>query len=113
MARTGRIPPKCLGGPKGAISATLWGCLGGVLLGGAGLLPVALQHGFGGQTYVVFTDHFVYPHQLLQAGWGNGPSIAGPYDTLTFQLGLIACGLATLGIVLGNKPLTDDRHVGA
>ncbi len=74
------------------------GWLGGLALGALGLLPVILRHGLGGGAWPVFADHFVYPHQLLQAGWGTGPSIAGPSDTLTFQLGLVACGLGILGI---------------
>jgi hypothetical protein len=85
---------------RGVKSAIL-GWLGGVTLGIVGLLPVVARHGIGGKSYVDFADHFVYPHQLLQAGWGSGPSIAGPYDTLTFQLGLVACGLAVIGAVLG------------
>jgi hypothetical protein len=75
---------------------------------------VALRHGQAGKTYAVFADHFVFPHQLLQAGWGAGPSVAGPADTLTFQLGLIACGLAVLGLALpgsnwlGRRPASEE-----
>ena len=58
------------------------------------------QHGLGNATYVTFAEHFVYPFQLLLAGWGVGPSIPGPDDTLTFSLGIVAFGLAVLGIVL-------------
>lgn len=32
--------------------------------------------------------HYVYPQQLWQSLWGYGGSISGPYDGLTFQLGL-------------------------
>jgi hypothetical protein len=78
----------------------LIGWAGGLALGILGLLPVTAQHGFGGATYVGFGDHFVYPFQLLLAGWGTGPSIPGPDDTLTFSLGIVAFGLAVLGIVL-------------
>ena len=85
---------------RGAKTAIL-GWLGGVAFGIVGLLPVIARHGLSGKTYVDFADHFVYLHQLLQAGSGAGPSIAGPYDTLTFQLGLVACGLAAIGAVLG------------
>jgi hypothetical protein len=63
-------------------------------------VPVILRHGLSGKTYVSFIDHFVYPYQLLLSGWGVGPSIAGPYDTLTFQVGLAACALAALGCLL-------------
>jgi hypothetical protein len=78
----------------------LIGWAGGLALGGLGLLPVVAQHGFGDATYVSFAGHFVYPFQLLLAGWGTGPSIPGPNDTLTFSLGIVAFGLAVLGIVL-------------
>ena len=86
-----------------AMSSTAFlGWLGGILLAAAGLLPLILRRGLGdGAAWVVFADHFVYPHQLLSSGWGWGPSIAGPSDTLTFSLGLAACGLAILGWVLG------------
>ena len=70
------------------------------------------QHGFGGATYVRFTDHFVYPFQLLLAGWGAGPSIPGPDDTLTFSLGIAAFGLAVLGIVLSQKSIQIGTHTG-
>jgi hypothetical protein len=78
----------------------LIGWAAGLALGGLGLLPVALKHGFGNATYVTFADHFVYLFQLLLAGWGVDPSIPGPDDTLTFSLGIVAFGLAVLGIVL-------------
>ena len=78
----------------------LIGWAGGLALGILGLLPVVKQHGFGSATYVSLADHFVYAFQLLLAGWGTGPSIPGPGDTLTFSLGIVAFGLAVLGIVL-------------
>jgi hypothetical protein len=83
--------------------AALFGWLGGLTLGALGLLPLLLRRGLGSGDWPTFADHLVYPHQLLLAGWGNGPSIPGPDDTLTFQLGLVACGLAVLGIVLGQR----------
>ena len=88
--------------------------LAGVALGVLGLLPVILQRGLGGAGgWPVFADHFVYLHQLLQAGWGFGSSIAGPYDTLTFQLGLAACGLTVLGVVLWRPAKSENGSVGA
>ena len=81
------------------------GWVGGLALGLAGLLPVLARRGLGNATYVTFTDHFVYPHQLMLAGWGLGPSIPGPNDTLTFQLGLVACGLALFGLIAGKTHL--------
>ena len=87
----------------------VWPIAAGIALGFLGLLPVAFRHGLTGKTYAVFADHFVFPHQLLQAGWGAGPSIAGPADALTFQLGLIACGLAVFGLILPGVARSDAR----
>ena len=78
----------------------LIGWAGGLALGALGLIPVVSQHGLGSATYVTFAEHFVYPFQLLLAGWGTGPSVPGPDDTLTFSLGVVAFGLSVLGIVL-------------
>lgn len=43
-----------------------------------------------------FTDHFLYPFQLLSAFWGFGPSRPGWNDGMSFQVGLAALGLALL-----------------
>ena len=100
------------GEQRGVAARTLSGWLGGLGLGALGLLPVVLRHGPGGTSLVTFLDHFVYPHQLLLAGGGAGggmaPSIPGPNDTLTFQLGLVACGLAVLGVALGKGQMADS-----
>jgi hypothetical protein len=91
----------------------LAGWAGGLVLGGLGTLPVVSQHGFGGVTYVSFAEHLVYPFQLLLAGWGAGPSIPGPDDTLTFSIGIAAFGLSVLGIVLlheGAQGRADADH---
>jgi hypothetical protein len=84
--------------PYGAALA-LAGLLGGCVLGLVGLIPVIARHGWSGSARVAFAEHFVYPHQLMGAGWGFGPSIAGPYDTLPFQLGIAAFGLALFAII--------------
>ena len=89
--------------------AALLGWAGGVLLGGLSLLPLLIGHGMGGGAPVVFTDHLVYPYQLLRAGWGTGPSIPGPYDTLTFDLGVVAFGLALLSALPLADPPTNSR----
>jgi hypothetical protein len=96
--------------PAGASSPTkalpavaVLGWAGGMLLGALGLLPLLLGRGLGGGTAVIFADHFIYPHQLLLSGWGVGSSIPGPYDSLTFDLGVVAFGLAVLSVL----PLAD------
>ncbi len=47
--------------------------------------------------------HFVYPHQLLEPGWGFGISQPGPDDVqqgaLSFQLGAAPLALAVLALV--------------
>jgi hypothetical protein len=48
------------------------------------------------QTYQ-YTDHFVYPSQLLSPFWGFGYSVPGPGDGMSFQLGLMALLLAGIG----------------
>ncbi len=82
----------------------LAGWAGGLALGALGLLPVILRHGWGGSTYVNFTDHFVYLHQLLWAGGGNGVSLAGPDDTLTFSVGIMAFALAVVSCFSLGRP---------
>jgi hypothetical protein len=77
----------------------LLGLLGGCTLGLLGLIPVITRHGWGGSSRVTFAEHFVYPHQLMSSGWGFGSSVAGPYDTMPFQLGVAAFGLALFAII--------------
>lgn len=81
--------------------AALAGWAGGLALGALGLLPRLLARGVGGPEAVDFGDHFVYPYQLLLAGWGTGRSVPGPYDGLSFDLGVVACGLALFSVLAG------------
>jgi hypothetical protein len=83
--------------------AALLGWAAGVLLAALGMLPLILGRGMGEASPVVFAEHLVYPHQLLMPGWGPGTSIPGAYDTLTFDLGVVAFGLAVLSVL----PLAD------
>lgn len=76
------------------------------------LLPVIPAHGLGGQTYVAFVDHLVYPHQWLLPTWGIGPSQAGPDDTLTFNLGFAAVGLALLAFLLPRRAAGTPNTAG-
>jgi hypothetical protein len=81
------------------------GWMGGILLGALGLLPPLIRYGMGGSAQVAFASHFVYPYQLLLSGWGPGPSVPGPYDTLTFDLGVVAFCLAVFSVLpLANRP---------
>jgi hypothetical protein len=105
LAMTGR---KALPGLH--LLSQFWPVAAGLALGLLGLLPAAFQHGLAGQTYVNFAEHFVHPHQLLLAEGDAGPSVAGPADALTFQLGLIACGLAVLGLALPGVARSEIGH---
>ena len=68
------------------------------------LAPAALEYQFvrtdqwaGG--YYSYKDHFVYLFQFLAPTWGYGPgSVAGPDDTLPFQLGIVPLALSILSI---------------
>ncbi|MEI2690086.1 MAG: hypothetical protein V9H69_10370 [Anaerolineae bacterium] len=57
--------------------------------------------------------HFVYPHQLLEPGWGFGISQPGPDDVqqgaLSFQLGAVPLALAVLALA-GLRALPAGRR---
>ena len=87
----------------------LWAAGGGiyaVALSAILVLPVAFEFRFvrtdqwaGG--YYNYRDHFVYPFQFFAPTWGYGPgSVAGPNDTLPFQLGAVAFVLSALSSVV-------------
>jgi hypothetical protein len=80
-------------------AATSGWLVGGLLVGGTGLWPLAAARGFGGSS-VPFAQHFVYPFQLLSAAWGRGVSVPGWQDKFPMQIGLVAAGLAMLAILL-------------
>jgi hypothetical protein len=69
------------------------------------VLPVALEYRFvrtdqwaGG--YYSYTDHFVYLFQFFAPSWGYGPgSVAGPHDTLPFQLGAVPVTLSIIALL--------------
>jgi len=92
-----------------AISHLLAGVLGGLLLGAIRLWPLAAARGMGG-TAIIFSEHFVYPFQLLSAAWGHGLSIPGWRDDLPLQLGLVAVGLAAVAVyLLAGGPVLKHR----
>ncbi|MEM7535177.1 MAG: hypothetical protein AAF639_23575 [Chloroflexota bacterium] len=47
-----------------------------------------------------FQDHFVYVSQLFRLEWGMGASQAGPYDPISFQIGLVPLILVPGGLIL-------------
>lgn len=78
-------------------------------------LPMVTRHGLVVQSAQDFTQHFVYPFQLLSASWGSGSSVPGWDDTLPLQLGLVATGLTVLsGMLLAGKDVdpTLRKRVG-
>jgi hypothetical protein len=99
-------------------AAPLLGLLLGLLLSAFFWIP-ALSEGalvnqdqwYGG--YYNPELHFVYPHQLLEPGWGFGISQPGPDDVqqgaLSFQLGVVPLVLAALAL-LGLRALPAGRR---
>ena len=72
----------------------------GLALGLLLLMPTVLRHGLLVETGEDFTEHFVYPFQLLSASWGYEASTPDWKDTLPLQLGLVATGLTLLTAML-------------
>ncbi|HJY98701.1 MAG TPA: 6-pyruvoyl-tetrahydropterin synthase-related protein [Patescibacteria group bacterium] len=53
------------------------------------------------QTPFPLIDHFPFIKQLIIPFWGHGPSITGPYDGLSFQIGIInLLGVFVAGIMI-------------
>jgi hypothetical protein len=63
-------------------------------------IPSLLRYGMPTLSEGDFAQHFVYPFQLLSAAWGYGASVPGWQDSMPFQLGLAATGLALMTGVL-------------
>ncbi|MGC8780259.1 MAG: hypothetical protein ACP5UQ_05260 [Anaerolineae bacterium] len=100
-AETQRGPGfRCALHASAVIFRRLWPVVGGLALGALGLLPVALRYGLTGNTYVNFADHLVLPHLFLWPGWSAATGTIAPSPELSFQLGLMACALAALGLLL-------------
>ena len=51
------------------------------------------------QGATLWSDHFVYPFQLVWSAWGYGISVPGPKDEMSFALGPIHLVLAIAGLV--------------
>lgn len=81
------------------------GLIAGIGLSAIFWLPMALERQYVRQDQwfdgrYEFRSHFLYFFQLFSPQWGFGISEAGPNDEISFQLGLAALILASLGIVL-------------
>ena len=63
------------------------------------------------QTSPIFSQHFLFPFQLLSANWGVGPSTPGWDDGLSLQLGLVATGLSLLTVILWQRGGTTSPPV--
>ena len=50
--------------------------------------------------YLNYQNHFVYLHQLIYSPWGFGLSLPGPYDEMSFGLGLIPLVMLGVSLVL-------------
>jgi hypothetical protein len=89
-------------------AAPVLGLLLGLLLSAFFWIPALSEGGLVNQDqwyggYYNPELHFVYPHQLLEPGWGFGISQPGPDDVqqgaLSFQLGAVPLVLAVLALV--------------
>jgi hypothetical protein len=97
------------------------GLLLGLLLSAFFWIPALSEGGLVNQDqwYGGYYDpelHFVYPHQLLEPGWGFGISQPGPDDVqqgaLSFQLGAVPLVLAILALIgLRSLPVGRRREL--
>jgi hypothetical protein len=99
-------------------AAPVLGLLLGLLLSAFFWVPALSEGGLVNQDqwyggYYNPELHFVYPHQLLEPGWGFGISQPGPDDVqqgaLSFQLGAVPLVLAILAL-LGLRAIPAPRR---
>lgn len=77
-----------------------------VVLAAFFLIPMVLERtlvyaGSGGNFTYNYADHFLYPLQLLWSRWGNGHSVVGIGDGISFQLGIANLLLIGLSLYWG------------
>ncbi len=58
--------------------------------------------------YFKFSDHFVYPDQLIWSPWGFGMSLPGRADKMSFAVGLVHLVLAVAAFVLWRRAKDRD-----
>ena len=61
------------------------------------------------QGATLWSDHFVYPLQLLWSAWGYGMSVPGPNDGMSFALGPVHLALAIAGLVFAVRSANRRR----
>jgi hypothetical protein len=67
-------------------------------------VPSVIRYGLPPFSDAGFSEHFLYPFQLLSASWGYGTSVPGWQDTLPLQLGVAATGLTMVaGLLLAGQ----------
>ncbi len=59
-----------------------------------------------------YQNHFVYLHQLIYSPWGFGLSLPGPYDEMSFGLGLIPLVMLGVSLVLARYLRAQLREAG-
>ncbi len=62
--------------------------------------------------YLNYQNHFVYLHQLIYSPWGFGLSLPGPYDEMSFGLGLIPLVMLGVSLVLARYLRAQLREAG-
>ncbi len=62
--------------------------------------------------YLNYQNHFVYLHQLIYSPWGFGLSLPGPYDEMSFGLGLIPLVMLGVSLVLARYLRAQLRETG-
>jgi len=87
--------------------------LGG-LLATIFLLPMLLERRYIVEAQWVhdtynYSHHFVYFSQFFDPRWGYGYSVEGAGDGMSFQLGVVTCALAVLGVALGKWQMANGK----
>lgn len=80
------------------------------------LLPMILERGLllssvNNDFSFIYSDHFVYPKQLLYSKWDYWYSLPGPDDTMSFQLGFASIIAALSGLVCSLMTRFSNRRL--
>lgn len=84
-----------------AIRALVLSGILGVGLSAFWVLPAFLEYGLvSSVTPFVMEDHFPFIKQLIIPSWGYGSSVWGPYDEISFQIGIVNLFAAAAAVPL-------------